>query len=451
MKKFIVVFLLTIFTLSSVNSILASDISLDKAIEIKEAKKNRIQPPQNISVDKNIIISINEQILNIKDSVIVYENRVYLPVRELSQALQLQLDYNSEQKITILNGGKIQLPINENKAVVNDKIVSIDKENEKVGTIIVNGKTYLPLRFISENLGYNVSYNSSSKIVNINTNTNGKTNVNSSENFQTVKQPVKETKLNKDDAKKLYKQVNEAIDNYKNVTVVKKYGNKLEIKDDTTSEIINTFIEGKVFFDIKSEPKLYINEKTILESGKEKETINQKIFYKDENLYIDQNLNDGENQKYKGYVNNKFNLQDVTVGNKMLNENLIVDGTILNYEKESTRYTFNLDKSKSNEIATVILNELDLYEEYIQGSNNITIKNINISTTVDNKNNPISYIIDFDIELDGQGTIINFIGSFMNFYENIDKTKVIIPNEDLSQYNKDINIIPPLISAEAMN
>lgn len=215
MKKFIAICLSTIFTLSYANNILASDISLDKAIEIKEAKKNRIQPPQNISVDENIIIDIDEQTLNIKDSAIVYENRVYLPVRELSQALQLQLDYNSEQKITILNGGKIQLPVNENKAVVNDKIVSIDKENDKVGTIIVNDKTYLPLRFISENLGYNVSYSPSSKIVHINT--NGKVNVNSSENFETEKQQVTETKLNKDEAKKLYKQVNEAIDNYKKV------------------------------------------------------------------------------------------------------------------------------------------------------------------------------------------------------------------------------------------
>ena len=440
MKKFIAICLSTIFTLSYANNILASDISLDKAIEIKEAKKNRIQPPQNISVDENIIIDIDEQTLNIKDSAIVYENRVYLPVRELSQALQLQLDYNSEQKITILNGGKIQLPVNENKAVVNDKIVSIDKENDKVGTIIVNDKTYLPLRFISENLGYNVSYSPSSKIVHINT--NGKVNVNTSENFETEKQQVTETKLNKDEAKKLYKQVNEAIDNYKNVTIIKKYRNKLELKENSNSEVINTLIEGKVFFDIKAEPKLYINEKTILESSEEKETINQKIFYKDENLYIDQNLNDGENEKYKGYVGNKFNLQDVTVGNKILNENLIVDGKFLNYEKENKTYTFNLDKSKSNEIAAVILNELDLYEEDIEITDNINIKNISISTTVDNGNNPINYIIDFNIELNGQGTTINLSGSFMNFYENIDKTEVIIPNEDLSQYNKDINGIP---------
>ena len=39
MKKFIAICLSTIFTLSYANNILASDISLDKAIEIKEAKK----------------------------------------------------------------------------------------------------------------------------------------------------------------------------------------------------------------------------------------------------------------------------------------------------------------------------------------------------------------------------------------------------------------------------
>ena len=85
---------------------------------------------------------------------------------------------------------------------------------------------------------------------------------------------------------------------------------------------------------------------------------------------------------------------------------------------------------------------MDLYEEDIEITDNINIKNISISTTVDNGNNPINYIIDFNIELNGQGTTINLSGSFMNFYENIDKTEVIIPNEDLSQYNKDINGIP---------
>lgn len=143
------------------------DDKIVQALAIKNAKSNKISTNNNVKTDKNKKIYVNNKLLNISDS-IVYESRLFLPVRALSDALGLKVDYLADKKIVILDNGKIQLPINENKAVVNGKIVSIDNDNDDVGTIVVGGKTYLPVRFISESLGYSVDYDAKNGIVKVN-------------------------------------------------------------------------------------------------------------------------------------------------------------------------------------------------------------------------------------------------------------------------------------------
>ena len=159
MKKFIAIILsaTTIFTCST--SVFADDtrtIEITQSMEIKNAKKNTITSPQDLSTDNSQKLFVNDQQVEIKDGSVVYENRLFLPVRELGQALGLEVGYVEKEKIVALDNGKIQLPVNQNKAVVDGNIVSIDKENDKVGTIVLNDKTYLPIRFVSESLRYKV-------------------------------------------------------------------------------------------------------------------------------------------------------------------------------------------------------------------------------------------------------------------------------------------------------
>lgn len=92
---------------------------------------------------------------------IIHEDRTMLPVRYLTEPLGATLDWDgAAQKVTVvLNDKTIELFIGQNKARVNGQEVMIDPANPAVAPITVPpGRTMLPLRFISENLGCSVEW-----------------------------------------------------------------------------------------------------------------------------------------------------------------------------------------------------------------------------------------------------------------------------------------------------
>jgi len=99
----------------------------------------------------------------------IIENRTYVPLRFVAEQLGCDVNYrDSDKKVTIINGeNKIELWIGKNIATVNGKLVPIDSANSKVVPVIQNGRTLVPIRFISESLGFYVDYNSSKKLVTI--------------------------------------------------------------------------------------------------------------------------------------------------------------------------------------------------------------------------------------------------------------------------------------------
>jgi hypothetical protein len=67
-----------------------------------------------------------------------------------------------------MEGTAIALWIGQNRANVNGEYKLIDSMNSSVTPIIVEpGRTMLPLRFVSENLGAKVDWNSSKREVTI--------------------------------------------------------------------------------------------------------------------------------------------------------------------------------------------------------------------------------------------------------------------------------------------
>jgi hypothetical protein len=89
-------------------------------------------------------------------SPVIVESRTFLPIRFVAQELGATVDWvQSEQKVTLtMSGKKIELWIGQNSASVNGSFVLIDPGNPKVVPFIQPpGRTMLPLRFISENLG----------------------------------------------------------------------------------------------------------------------------------------------------------------------------------------------------------------------------------------------------------------------------------------------------------
>ncbi len=100
---------------------------------------------------------------------IIRNNRTLLPIRSLIEALGGTVEWNAEKReVTItLNGNTIVLTIGKNTALVNGIKTSIDPHNSNVVPIIINGRTYLPLRFIAEHLNCTVDWNPENREITI--------------------------------------------------------------------------------------------------------------------------------------------------------------------------------------------------------------------------------------------------------------------------------------------
>lgn len=125
------------------------------------------------SIGSNIML-INSKKEFLDSAPFILEQRSYLPIRKLVENIPIvdHLNetsinwYPDEDKIVIHSENiSIVLFINNPKAIVNDKVVLIDENNKLVVPLIENGRTFLPLRFIAENIGFDVSWNSNTQTV----------------------------------------------------------------------------------------------------------------------------------------------------------------------------------------------------------------------------------------------------------------------------------------------
>jgi len=94
----------------------------------------------------------------------VYNGRTMVPVRLIAEAFGAQIDYASvTREITIRLGETvIQLQTGNSKAMINGKEVKLD-----VPPMVRSGRTFVPLRFISEAFGANVSFDNATRTITI--------------------------------------------------------------------------------------------------------------------------------------------------------------------------------------------------------------------------------------------------------------------------------------------
>ncbi|RKN66042.1 stalk domain-containing protein [Paenibacillus ginsengarvi] len=94
---------------------------------------------------------------------VVKEGRTLVPFRPLFEALGFTVNWvedgNARRAIGKKNGLSIELTIDSSQAMVNGKTVGLD-----VPAQIIDGRTMVPLRFVSENSGYRVAFSSSGNV-----------------------------------------------------------------------------------------------------------------------------------------------------------------------------------------------------------------------------------------------------------------------------------------------
>ena len=74
----------------------------------------------------------------------------------------VDLGYNAETQIVYLRkeGATVEIPVGERYILINGKKTEIDTE-----AVIIQGRTYLPIRAVAETFGYKVYWRSVSKDV----------------------------------------------------------------------------------------------------------------------------------------------------------------------------------------------------------------------------------------------------------------------------------------------
>lgn len=121
----------------------------------------------NITFTESIKININGNLLKTEVNPIMKEGRILVPLRAIFEALGVKVDWDNDTRTA--TGTKetkiIKLQINNKIAQVDGKEVILD-----VPGTVIDGSTFVPVRFIAESLGAKVNWDGVTKTVTINSN-----------------------------------------------------------------------------------------------------------------------------------------------------------------------------------------------------------------------------------------------------------------------------------------
>ena len=169
------------------NYLFASNIH---SLDIQTQELLRSEEVMNISNEKvncinNFEIYVNGKKLEVSTSILKYEGRLYLPLRDIANFIDAEIEYFNDEKVVVIlsSNTRIELPVNMNKCVIipntekkNSEIVYMDQGNYKVSNFIYNNKIYIPVRFVSEIFNYRITYSSNGILVQLTMNDISKNN-----------------------------------------------------------------------------------------------------------------------------------------------------------------------------------------------------------------------------------------------------------------------------------
>lgn len=118
------------------------------------------------TVESVIQVKINNIGVSYGAPPILEDGRVLVPFRGIASSLGANVEWNeTERKVTLtLNEKKVELVIGSDTAVTNSGIIKL-----AVPAKIINGSTYVPLRFVGESMGAKIDWDAEKRIVSIST------------------------------------------------------------------------------------------------------------------------------------------------------------------------------------------------------------------------------------------------------------------------------------------
>lgn len=140
-------------------------------VYISENKKITIESP--IKQRRKINVYINNKWLFLDQEPVLKNERTLAPLRGIAEALDYIVDWDASTNTAILQDKNkiIQLTIGDGKAKVNifDDGIAPKSITLDVSAININGRILVPVRFIAENIGAEVSWDQDNQRINIKT------------------------------------------------------------------------------------------------------------------------------------------------------------------------------------------------------------------------------------------------------------------------------------------
>ncbi len=119
----------------------------------------------DINFDTPITMTVNKTLIRMDTEPFLYEGTTFVPIRFVSHAIgadEVTWDEKTATALIRYGAKTIQLPKDKQYALVNGKKVSVPE-----GTKLVSNRIYVPVRFVSEQLGCQVDWVKETYTVNI--------------------------------------------------------------------------------------------------------------------------------------------------------------------------------------------------------------------------------------------------------------------------------------------
>lgn len=118
----------------------------------------------NVMADENVEVYIDGKLINFDVQPIVIDGRTLVPMRKLFEELGATVEWDNDRNTAFAysKGIYVEMPVGENYYMIDEIYFTSDVPAQEI-----NGRTFVPLRVISEAFGMDVDYNETEGRVNL--------------------------------------------------------------------------------------------------------------------------------------------------------------------------------------------------------------------------------------------------------------------------------------------
>jgi len=130
-------------------------VTIADAVKFVPASQIEDEKPNDAEAREGNKVKVNGQLLALDVEPIIVDGRMMVPLRAIFEALNATVEWREETRTVIAKKGNIAISL-----TIDNKIASVNHKNVEldVPAMLVNSRTLVPIRFISESLGAQVDW-----------------------------------------------------------------------------------------------------------------------------------------------------------------------------------------------------------------------------------------------------------------------------------------------------